>query len=392
MSFQNDSTPRIHLNDGTTTADLPGCTIVYPFRELTPLIALQETHDLEHLVHWALSRGYGTGSIGLTTTWTRDEIQRRLGCRISDDFLQAAQEWLDRTSGGLAAATAYHLWEDVLAQLKSEFAAYVTNSEDRWNGPVDSDGAPCFYTNFYRCERCGHQWQDQWSGTCDDDCPACGGGAHEPFKSIELDMTGAYKGMISAPGLIEGYVKLTEVQWENWFQPGDLLDLGDEDVAKTDERHIWTQVDDPEGDGYFVYPGRHWIDRIGYFIAQHPWDDPQIFVRVPAAEHIRGDHTSGDNSSIGEIAAVDCVTQASAETATHDYEVKFLVRAHVSTESADLGKTAARVHCSAKAFIDPGDQLIELEDVEVQRLEANERNEDGWIIRAIDTAGEKPSD
>jgi hypothetical protein len=198
--------------------------------------------------------------------------------------------------------------------------------------------------------------------------------------------------MTPAPGLIEGYVKLTEVQWEKWFQPGNLLDLDDEDVAKTDERHIWTQVDDPEGDGYFVYPGRHWIDRIGYFIAQHPWDDPQIFVRVPAAEHIRGDHTSGDNSSIGEIAAVDCVTQASAETATHDYEVKFLVRAHVSTECPDLGKTAARVHCSAKAFIDPGDQLIELEDVEVQRLEANERNEDGWIIRAIDTAGEKPSD
>ena len=50
------------------------------------------------------------------------------------------------------------------------------------------------------------------------------------------------------------------------------------------------------------------------------------------------------------------------------------------------------MHCSAKAFVDPGDPLIELEDVEVQWLEANERDEDGWIVRAIDTAGEKPSD
>jgi hypothetical protein len=198
--------------------------------------------------------------------------------------------------------------------------------------------------------------------------------------------------MTPAPGLIEGYVKLTEVQWDKWFKPGDLLDLDDEDAAKTDKHHLWTQVDDPEGDGFFVYPGRHWLNRCGYFIAQRAWDDPQIIVRIPGADDVRMDHTSHNNSSIGETTAVDCVTQAPAETATHDYEVKFLVRVHVSTECPDLGETASRVHCSAKAFVDPGDSLIELEDVEVQWLEANERDEDGRIVRAIDTAGEKPSD
>jgi hypothetical protein len=190
MSFENDSPTRIYLNDGTTNADLPGCTIVYPFRELTPLIALQEAHDLEHLVHWALSRGYGTGSIGLTITWTRDEIERKLGCRISEDFLQAAQEWLDRTSGGLAASTAYDLWEDVLTQLKSQFAEYVKNAECRWSGPLDTDGNPCVFVNFYRCERCEHEWQDRWSGTCDSDCPNCGDGGYTPVRSIELDIAG----------------------------------------------------------------------------------------------------------------------------------------------------------------------------------------------------------
>jgi hypothetical protein len=189
MSSENDS-PRIYLNDGTANADLPGSTIVYPFRELTPLVALQETYDLEHLVHWALSRGYGTGSIGLTITWTRDEIERKLGCRISEDFLQAAQECLDRTSGGLAASTAYHLWEDVLTQLKSQFAEYVKNAEPRWSGPLDTDGNPCVFVNFYRCERCEHEWQDRWSGTCDSDCPNCGDGGYTPVRSIELDIAG----------------------------------------------------------------------------------------------------------------------------------------------------------------------------------------------------------
>jgi hypothetical protein len=88
--------------------------------------------------------------------------------------------------------------------------------------------------------------------------------------------------MISAPA--EGYVKLAEVQWEEWFQPGDLLGLDDEVAAKAAERHIWSQVEDSEGGGYFIYPGRHSVDRIGYFIAQHPWDDPQIFGRISGTD------------------------------------------------------------------------------------------------------------
>ena len=64
----------------------------------------------------------------------------------------------------------------------------------------------------------------------------------------------------------------------------------------------------------------------------------------------------------------------------------------VRTESKDLGKTAARVHSSAEAFVDPDDPPIELEDYCVEWLEAKERDEDGWVIRAIDTAGEKDID
>lgn len=45
---------------------------------------------------------------------------------------------------------------------------------DDWDGPTDTDGAPCRFINHYTCADCGEEWQDQWSCGCDDDCPACG--------------------------------------------------------------------------------------------------------------------------------------------------------------------------------------------------------------------------
>jgi len=30
------------------------------------------------------------------------------------------------------------------------------------------------FLNHYQCPRCDHEWSDEWSCQCDDDCPACG--------------------------------------------------------------------------------------------------------------------------------------------------------------------------------------------------------------------------
>lgn len=49
-----------------------------------------------------------------------------------------------------------------------------TSLDKDWDGPVDSDGAPCQFINHYTCPRCNNQWQDQWSSMCDDDCGKCG--------------------------------------------------------------------------------------------------------------------------------------------------------------------------------------------------------------------------
>jgi rubrerythrin len=42
------------------------------------------------------------------------------------------------------------------------------------------------FQNFYRCDRCGHEWTDDWSATCDDDCPSCGARHMTPYKSEDI--------------------------------------------------------------------------------------------------------------------------------------------------------------------------------------------------------------
>jgi rubrerythrin len=43
------------------------------------------------------------------------------------------------------------------------------------------------FRNFYRCDRCGHEWEDVWSAACDDDCPACGARHMSPYQSEGLE-------------------------------------------------------------------------------------------------------------------------------------------------------------------------------------------------------------
>jgi Zn-finger nucleic acid-binding protein len=43
-----------------------------------------------------------------------------------------------------------------------------------------------WFLNFYRCDRCSRVWRDEWSCTCDDECPHCGARDMSPFKSEDL--------------------------------------------------------------------------------------------------------------------------------------------------------------------------------------------------------------
>ena len=43
-----------------------------------------------------------------------------------------------------------------------------------------------WFHNYYICERCDGTWEDQWSCTCDDDCPHCGARHMSPSHSDDL--------------------------------------------------------------------------------------------------------------------------------------------------------------------------------------------------------------
>jgi predicted nucleic acid-binding Zn-ribbon protein len=43
-----------------------------------------------------------------------------------------------------------------------------------------------WFRNHYECERCEHEWSDEWSSTCDDDCPNCGARHMSPYESDDL--------------------------------------------------------------------------------------------------------------------------------------------------------------------------------------------------------------
>ena len=46
----------------------------------------------------------------------------------------------------------------------------------------------CF-RNFYRCAECNRTWTDEWSATCEDDCPYCGAQHMSPYKSEDVEAT-----------------------------------------------------------------------------------------------------------------------------------------------------------------------------------------------------------
>lgn len=43
-----------------------------------------------------------------------------------------------------------------------------------------------WFLNIYRCDRCNRFWTDEWSCSCDDDCPHCGARHMSPLDSNDL--------------------------------------------------------------------------------------------------------------------------------------------------------------------------------------------------------------
>jgi hypothetical protein len=43
-----------------------------------------------------------------------------------------------------------------------------------------------WFLNQYLCDTCKREWEDEWSATCDDDCPHCGARHMSPYHIIDL--------------------------------------------------------------------------------------------------------------------------------------------------------------------------------------------------------------
>jgi hypothetical protein len=39
----------------------------------------------------------------------------------------------------------------------------------------------------------------------------------------------------------------------------------------SDDRHLWTMVDG-EGRSLYLFNGVHWVNRLGYFVTEVPWE------------------------------------------------------------------------------------------------------------------------
>lgn len=53
--------------------------------------------------------------------------------------------------------------------------------------PVVETEEPIRFRNFYVCPQCKHEWDDDWSAMCDDDCPRCGLRHIQPIRSEDIE-------------------------------------------------------------------------------------------------------------------------------------------------------------------------------------------------------------
>lgn len=87
--------------------------------------------------------------------------------------------------------------------------------------------------------------------------------------------------------------RLDEDQWERHYRPiANHLDtnapyngwmfetFGEEElfIRSYDPTHVWTYLD---GDGgLYIVAGRHFVNRLGYFITENPWESEELLVVV----------------------------------------------------------------------------------------------------------------
>lgn len=87
------------------------------------------------------------------------------------------------------------------------------------------------------------------------------------------------------------FIEIDELDWIKKFKPiknhidtnasfnGEMFETYGEEVEfvkEQDEKYIWTYADGDNG-GLYIFNGWHFVNRIGYFITEEPWQENEEY-------------------------------------------------------------------------------------------------------------------
>ena len=119
-------------------------------------------------------------------------LSRRQWALIIDSLESRAEEFEYGLEQGYHAddiETTNEMLEDIkdMEKLQSDITNFLKETEES-KDPTTLDEVQDaenhhLYTNFYRCDACGHEWEDVYECMVDDECPSCGRKGIGPYKS-----------------------------------------------------------------------------------------------------------------------------------------------------------------------------------------------------------------
>ena len=75
-----------------------------------------------------------------------------------------------RSEVSVSLVIARHLRQEIVERYRHQLGADAgrpaTAPSELANGHAETPR----FRNYYRCDHCGHEWEDEWSCMCDDDC------------------------------------------------------------------------------------------------------------------------------------------------------------------------------------------------------------------------------
>lgn len=148
--------------------------------------AAAEAHELANAAAWRATELELELEIDDATQWATiyrgarpiATAERR---RVLD---KSSPDWTIYTTDGRKLFELMNGTRNPAARIKRRMAAHLV---DQLPTPREEAEPSTRFLNHYTCDRCGHDWQDEWDCMVDDECPACGARHMSPHTSEEIE-------------------------------------------------------------------------------------------------------------------------------------------------------------------------------------------------------------